>query len=38
MSCFWDQLIKNTIQKNDLNIYFDNQNTRINPHNLYTQY
>jgi hypothetical protein len=35
MSCFWDSLIK-TIQNDDLNTYFDNQNTRINPHNLAT--
>ena len=35
MSCFWDSLIK-TIQNDDLNTYFDNQNIRINPHNLAT--
>ena len=35
MSCFWDSLIK-TIKNEDLNTYFDNQNTRINPHNLAT--
>ena len=35
MSCFWDSLIK-TIQNDDLNTYFGNQNTRTNPHNLAT--
>ena len=35
MSCFWDSLIK-SIQNDDLNTYFDNQNTKINPHNLAT--
>ena len=35
MSCFGDSLIK-TIKNEDLNTYFDNQNTRINPHNLAT--
>jgi len=35
MSCFWDSLIK-TIRNDDLNNYFDNQNTRIIPHNLVT--
>ena len=35
MSCFWDSLIK-TIQNDDLNTYFDNQNIRVNPHNLVT--
>ena len=35
MSCFWDSLIK-SINNEDLNTYFDNNNIRINPHNLVT--
>ena len=35
MSCFWDSLIK-SITQDDLNTYFDQNNTRINPHNLVT--
>jgi len=35
MSCFWDSLIK-SITQDDLNTYFDHNNTKINPHNLVT--
>jgi hypothetical protein len=35
MSCFWDSLIK-SVKNEDLDIYFDNKNFKINPHNFVT--